>query len=95
LLFFVDLINNPGFAYFCFLLGALIEKQENQDYSLKLEQITTIRKKEKKKKRRKNGGAARPVYHTVHLFTRLLPCPGLQLNARSNSTKFDVGPMTL
>jgi len=92
LLFFVDLINNPGFAYFFFNLGVVIEKQENQDYSSKLEQITTIRKK---RKRRKNGGAARPGYHTVHLFTRLLPCPGLQLNARSNSTKFDVGPITL
>jgi len=76
-------------------LGATIEKQENHDYSSKLEQITHIRKEEENKKRRENGGAVSPVYHTVHLFTRLLPCPGLQLNARSNSTKFDVGPMTL
>ena len=35
------------------------------------------------------------IYHTVHLRFRLLPCPCLQLNTRSNSIKFDVGPCTL
>ena len=34
-------------------------------------------------------------YQTAHLFTRLLPCPGVQLNTRSNSAKFDKGPSTL
>lgn len=49
--------------------------------------------------RRKNPNKALSVphqhYHTVHLFTRLLPCPALQLKTRSNWSKFDVGPKTL
>lgn len=35
------------------------------------------------------------VYQTEHLFDRLFPCPGWHLKARSNSSKFDVGPRTL
>ncbi len=36
----VDLVNNPGFAYFCFILRAIIEKQENQDYSSKKQSVS-------------------------------------------------------
>jgi hypothetical protein len=34
-------------------------------------------------------------YQTEHLFMRLLLRPGLQLNIRSNSSKLDVGRITL
>jgi hypothetical protein len=79
LLFFVDLINNPGFAYFGFILRAIIEKQENQDYSSKLEQITTIRKKEEKKEKWRRCEAWLPhstfVHSTIALSWFTIECP--------------------